>query len=116
MAYNASLNPVRAVVNFGIVVAQGSSQCDTLFIYQSSHYSSDITSTANGGFFQGCGAYGAGSAAVGMSIGDLLLNIAPGGLCSWHTVTSISTSTAAANLGTGNNPSSLNVVVSAATS
>lgn len=102
MAYS-STNPVRKLIDFGITSA------GSLWAYESTHPHATVEGA---GFFSGCGFGSPGNNAVGMRIGDLLVNInqstAGTSAVTWHRVSTISTST-----GFG---SALNVTVSAASS
>jgi len=84
MTYS-STNPVRITATLGLNSAQA------MFIYESSHDSTQVTTAS---FFAGCAAGSAGNAAVGMKVGDVLMNVNTNtnGI-SLHRVTSISTST-----------------------
>ncbi|SMF04043.1 hypothetical protein [Pseudogulbenkiania subflava] len=87
MAYSTT-NPVRKILDFGIASA------GSIWSYESTHAHAAIEAA---GFFAGCGFGSPGSAAVGMRVGDLLINInqstAGTSAISMHRVTSISTST-----------------------
>lgn len=84
MAYS-STNPVRVAAAFGLTDAR------QLLLYESTHSSTQITAAS---FFTGCGAGSPSSAAVGMRLNDLLINVNTGtdGV-SFHRITSLSTST-----------------------
>ncbi len=84
MTYS-STNPVRNIVDIGISGGQA------LHIYESSHDSTQIT-TAN--FFAGCGAGSPTSAAVGLKVSDIVINVntVTNGI-SLHRITSLTTST-----------------------
>lgn len=84
MAYS-STNPARNAVELGFVSGQA------LHIYESTH---DSTQIAAANFFTDCGAGSPSSAAVGMKVGDVLMNVntATNGI-SLHRITSLTTST-----------------------
>lgn len=84
MSYS-STNPVRNAVELGFVSGQA------LHIYESTH---DSTQIAAADFFQGCGAGSPSSAAVGLKVGDILMNVNTNtnGI-SLHRITSLTTST-----------------------
>lgn len=112
MAYSGS-NPATLLLQIGIPTAQNNGKASNLYLYQSSHFSSDITA-AN--FFTGCAFGSASTNAIGMNVGDIVINCTTAGFVSMHAVTSISTSTSASNTGMGCNLSPLHATVSAATS
>lgn len=86
MAYS-STNPARKILDAGFSSTSGGS----VFMYESSHASTDITVAS---FFQGCALGSASSAAIGMQVRDLLCNVnTVSNAITWHRVTSISTST-----------------------
>lgn len=87
MAYS-STNPVRKILDIGIASA------GSVWAYESTHAHADIEAAD---FFAGCGFGSPGNAAVGMRVGDLLVNInhstAGTSAITWHRVTSLTTST-----------------------
>jgi hypothetical protein len=87
MAYS-STNPVKKILNLGI------DSGGSLYIYESTHAHAAVEG-AN--FFTGCGFGSPGNSAVGMRIGDLVINVnqstAGTSAITWHRVASISTST-----------------------
>lgn len=87
MAYS-STNPLRKVLDLGITSA------GSLWAYESTHAHAAVEAAS---FFAGCGAGSPTSAAVGMRVGDLLVNInqstAGTSAITWHRVSSLSTST-----------------------
>ena len=86
MAYS-STNPVKTI----LPIAFSSTAGGSLHMYESSHASTDITATS---FFAGCGFASPTTAAVGMRVGDILLNVNnQTNALTWHRVTSITTST-----------------------
>lgn len=90
MAYS-STNPARQITDLGLPSTGGGS----IFAYESTHAHAAVEA-AN--FFSGCG-FGSPSSdkAIGMRVGDLLVNInqstAGTSAITWHRVTSLSTST-----------------------
>lgn len=87
MAYSTT-NPVRKILDFGLTSA------GSLWAYQSTDAHATVEA-AN--YFQGCGAGSPSSGAVGMRVGDLLVNLsvstAGTSAITWHRVSSLSTST-----------------------
>lgn len=87
MAYS-STNPVRKISDYGITSA------GSLWAYESTHAHAAVETTK---FFTGCGYGSPGSNAVGMQVGDLVINVnqstAGTSAITWHRVTSLSTST-----------------------
>jgi len=84
MAYS-STNPARNAVLLGFTDGQA------LHVYTSTH---DSTQIAAASFFAGCGAGSPTTAAIGLKVGDVLMNIntATNGI-SLHRVTSLTSST-----------------------
>lgn len=89
MAYS-STNPVRKILDYGFAGPGAAS----VYTYESTHAHAAVEA-AN--FFTGCGAGSPSSAAVGMRVGDLLVNVnqstAGTSAITWHRITSLSTST-----------------------
>lgn len=87
MAYS-STNPVRNILTFGLTDGQ------SLLLYSSTHAHAAVEAAD---FFTGCGVGSPSSAAVGMKVGDLLVNVAQStagtSALTWHRVTSLTTST-----------------------
>lgn len=101
MAYS-STNPPRQIVEGGFVHGKGS-----VYLYSSSHASSDYTTT---GFFAGAGHgsrnHSAGN--VGMRVGDLVVcvgttNAPTPGYVTWHSVVSATANQASTTASTGYN-------------
>lgn len=86
MAYS-STNPAKKILDLGFASTSGAS----LYVYESSHASTDITAS---NFFNGCAAGSASTAAIGMQVRDLLFNVnTQTNAVTLHRITSISTST-----------------------
>lgn len=86
MAYS-STNPARKILDAGFASTSGGN----MFLYESSHASTDITA-AN--FFAGCGVGSPTTACIGMSPKDILMNVnTVSNAVTWHRCTSITTST-----------------------
>lgn len=84
MAYS-STNSARNVLDLGFTGGQA------MHVYESTH---DSTQVAAASFFAGCGAGSQSSAAIGMKVGDVLMNVNlnTNGI-SLHRITSLTTST-----------------------
>lgn len=109
MAYSGS-NPARRLLSMGFAGAALGG--DNWYIYMSSHASTDITA-AN--FFTGCAFGSVSSNCIGMSTGDILINVnTQTNAVTLHLVSSVSTSTGAAN--TSQQCSALSATVSAGSS
>ncbi|WP_083844248.1 hypothetical protein [Pseudogulbenkiania sp. NH8B] len=86
MSYSTT-NPARKILDVGFCSTSGGS----VYLYESSHASTDITSAS---FFQGCAFGSPTTAAIGMQVRDLLCNVnTQTNAVTWHRVTSITTST-----------------------
>lgn len=108
MSYSTT-NPARAILTANMPSSYGG---NSIYIYRSTH---DSTQIAAANFFTGTGYGSVSSGALGMNVGDLLCNINTNtNAVTWHEVTSLSTSTAAAN--TNQQVSAIHATVSAGSS
>lgn len=107
MAYSSTNPPIRAI-DSGIV--------GNIYRYRSTHTSTEILAT---GFFTGCGAGSRNSYGIGMTPGDVLINIASTdaaipGRVTMHSVLSATADQASTSASTGWN-AAYNVTVASAT-